>query len=93
MALRAYHRSLGGRRAPLVNGQTGDQRFFLGYARNWRSKSRPEWLRTRLISDSHSPEQYRTNGVVTNLDAFHGAFRLQPGDGLYKAPAERVRIW
>ncbi len=93
MALRAYHRSLGGRPAPVIDGQTGDQRFFLGYARNWRSKSRPEWLRTRLISDSHSPEQYRTNGVVTNLDAFHGAFRLQPGDELYKAPAERVRIW
>jgi predicted metalloendopeptidase len=93
MALRAYHRSLGGRPAPVVGGLTGDQRFFLGYARNWRSKSRPEWLRTRLISDSHSPEQYRTNGVVTNLDAFHEAFRLRPGDGLYKAPADRVRIW
>jgi predicted metalloendopeptidase len=93
MAYRAYERSLGGKAAPVKDGLTGAQRFFLGYARVWRAKSRPEWLRTRLQVDSHSPEQYRVNGVVTNLDAFHEAFGLKLGDGLYRAPAERVRIW
>lgn len=93
MALRAYERSLNGRAPAIQDGRTGQQRFFYGYARVWRSKSRPEWLRTRLISDSHSPEQYRVNGVVTNLDAFYDAFRLQPGDDMYKAPADRIKIW
>ncbi|MEB3329222.1 MAG: M13 family metallopeptidase [Candidatus Sericytochromatia bacterium] len=93
MAYRAYERSLGGKAAPVKDGLTGPQRFFLGYARVWRSKSRPEWLRTRLQTDSHSPEQYRVNGVLTNLDAFHQAFGLKPGDGMFKAASERVRIW
>lgn len=93
MAIKAYHLSLQGRMAPVQQGWTGDQRFFLGYARIWRSKSRPEWLKTRLLSDPHSPEQYRTNGVVTNVDAFYDAFGLKPDDRLYKAPEDRVRIW
>jgi predicted metalloendopeptidase len=93
MALRAYERSLHGRKSPVIDGRTGRQRFYFGYARVWRSKSRPEWLRTRLISDPHSPEQFRVNGIVTNLDSFHDAFKLQPGDDLYKAPADRIRIW
>jgi predicted metalloendopeptidase len=93
MALKAYQRSLGGKADVVKDGFTGAQRFFVGYARVWRSKSRPEWLKTRLATDPHSPEQYRINGVVTNLDAFHEAFGLKPGDGLYKKPEERVRIW
>jgi predicted metalloendopeptidase len=93
IAHRAYMRSLDGRPATRLDGFSASQRFFLGYARVWRSKSRPEWLRTRLMIDSHSPEEYRTNGVVTNLDAFHDAFNLKASDRLYKAPSERVRIW
>ncbi|MFN3431135.1 MAG: M13 family metallopeptidase [Candidatus Sericytochromatia bacterium] len=93
MALKAYRRSLAGKAAPAKDGMTADQRFFVGYARVWRSKSRPEWLKMRLSTDSHSPEQYRTNGVLTNLDAFYDAYGLKPGDKLYKSPEERVRIW
>ncbi|MNX87494.1 Neutral endopeptidase [compost metagenome] len=93
MALKAYHRSLGDRPAATLDGLTADQRFFYGYARVWRSKSREEWLKTRLLSDPHSPEQFRTNGVVTNLDAFYDAFGLKVGDKLFKRPEERIRIW
>jgi putative endopeptidase len=93
MALKAYRRSLSGKAAPAVDGLSADQRFFVGYARVWRSKSRPEWLKMRLSTDPHSPEQYRTNGVLTNLDAFYDAYGLKPGDKLYKSPEERVRIW
>jgi putative endopeptidase len=93
MALNAYHRSLHGRPAKVMGGLTGDQRFFLGFARVWRSKSRPEWMHTRLVGDPHSPEQFRTNGVVTNVDAFYDAFGLKAGDKLYKKPADRVHIW
>jgi predicted metalloendopeptidase len=93
MALRAYHLSLNGKAAPVLDGYTGDQRFFLGYARNWRSKDRPEWLKTRLVVDPHAPEQYRTDGVVTHIDAFYQAFGVQEGDKLYRSPSDRVRIW
>lgn len=79
--------------AAVVDGMSAPQRFFTGYARVWRSKTRPEWLKTRLLSDPHSPEQYRTNGVVTNLDVFYDAFGLKPTDKLYRAPGDRVRIW
>ena len=93
MALQAYRLSLGNKPAAVIDGWTGGQRFYLGYARNWRSKSRPEWLKTRLVIDSHSPEQYRINGVVTDLDTFYEAFDVKPGDGLYRKPEDRVRIW
>jgi putative endopeptidase len=93
MALAAYKRSLGGKPAKVIDGTTAEQRFFIGFARVWRSKSRPEWLRQRVTADPHSPEMYRTNGVVTNLDAFYEAFGLKPGDKLYKKPEDRVRIW
>jgi putative endopeptidase len=93
MALKAYHRSLGAQAPKVVDGLSADQRFFVGFARVWRSKSRPESLKMRLVADPHSPEQYRTNGVVTNMDAFYEAFDVQPGDRLYKKPEDRVRIW
>ena len=93
MAYQAYQLSLGGKPAPVVDGQTGAQRFVLGYARAWRSKSRDEYTKMRVTVDSHSPEQYRTNGVVTNLDAFHEAFGVQPGDKLYRKPEDRIRVW
>ena len=93
MAYRAYRMSLGGREAPVIAGLTGDQRFFLGFAQAWRTKHREEFLRQLLRTDSHSPGEYRTNGIVQHLDAFHEAFETAPGDGLWRAPEDRIRIW
>jgi putative endopeptidase len=93
LALDAYHASLRGRAAPVIDGLTGDQRVFLGWAQVWRQKIRDETLRQGLVSDPHSPARYRVNGVVRNIDAWYSAFQVQAGDELYVAPANRVRIW
>jgi predicted metalloendopeptidase len=93
VALRAYHISLNGKPAPIVGGFTGDQRFFLGYAQIWRFKSRDEALRNQLLTDAHSPGYYRAFVPLTNIDAFYAAFNLKPGDKLYRAPEDRVKIW
>ncbi|MEG3175554.1 M13-type metalloendopeptidase [Sphingomonas sp. RB3P16] len=92
VAYDAYHRSLGGKPAPVIDGMTGDQRFYLGYAQVWRSKFREPALRSQLLSDPHSPGRYRT-AEVRNVDAWYQAFGAQPGDALYLAPADRVRVW
>ena len=76
-----------------IGGFTGDQRFFLGYAQIWRFKSRDEALRNQLLTDSHSPGYYRAFVPLTNIDAFYTAFNLKPGDKLYRAPEDRVKIW
>jgi predicted metalloendopeptidase len=93
MAYKAYRLSLHGRPAPVIGGLTGDQRFFLAYAQMWRDKSRPEFLRDQLKSDSHSPAMYRINGAVRNMDAWYVAFDVGPGDKLYLPPSERVHMW
>jgi predicted metalloendopeptidase len=93
VALRAYHISLNGKPAPVIGGFTGDQRFFLGYAQIWRFKSRDEALRNQLLTDAHSPGLYRAFVPLTNIDAFYAAFNLKPGDKLYRAPDDRVKIW
>jgi putative endopeptidase len=93
VALDAYHHSLGDKPAPVIDGLTGDQRFFLGYAQSWRQKQTEDSLRQQLVSNPHSPAQYRVNGVVRNIDAWYGAFDVKPGDTLYLAPEDRVRIW
>ncbi|MEN8145523.1 MAG: M13 family metallopeptidase [Gemmatimonadota bacterium] len=93
MAYRAYKRSLGGEEAPVIDGFTGDQRFFLGWAQVWRRKYRSEELRRRLVTDPHSPSEYRTNGILANMPEFHEAFETREGDGMYQAPQERVKIW
>ncbi|HEX6037959.1 M13 family metallopeptidase [Longimicrobium sp.] len=93
IAYRAYHNSLQGRQAPRIGGFTGDQRFFLGYAQVWRSMAREQALRQQLLTDSHSPGMYRTNGVLANLPAFYEAFNVRPGDRMYLAPEQRVKIW
>jgi len=93
VALRAYHISLNGKPAPVIGGFTGDQRFFLGYAQIWRFKSRDEALRNQLLTDAHSPGYYRAFVPLTNIDTFYTAFNLKPGDKLYRAPEERVKIW
>ena len=92
VAYDAYHRSLGGKPAPVIGGMTGDQRFYLGYAQVWRNKFREPALRSQLLSDPHSPGPFRT-AEVRNVDAWYAAFGAQPGDALYLAPADRVRVW
>ena len=93
VAHEAYRLALGKHRAPLLEGRTGEQRFFLAYAQLWRELQRDELLRNRVLTDPHSPSQYRVNGVVRNLDAWYAAFGVTPNDALYLAPAERVHIW
>jgi putative endopeptidase len=93
LAYRAYKLSLGGRPAPVIDGYTGDQRFFLAYAQVWRGKVRDEQARQFLVTDPHSPPQYRVNGIVRNFDEWYRAFGVQPGDKLYLPPEQRVRIW
>ena len=80
-------------RAPVIGGLTGDQRFFLAFAQAWRSKVREGAARSRALTDPHSPPFFRVNGVVRNVDAWYTAFNVKPGDKLYLAPADRVRIW
>jgi putative endopeptidase len=93
MAYQAYHRSLDGKPAPVLGGLSGDQRFFLAYAQIWRSKSREGAMREQVLSDVHSPEIFRTNGAVRNMDAWYAAFDVQPGQKLYLDPKDRVTIW
>ena len=93
MAYTAYHMSLKGKPAPVIDGLTGDQRFFLAWAQVWKEKMREEALVNQIKSNPHSPPQYRINGVVRNVDAWYTAFNVKPGDKLYLAPADRVHIW
>ncbi len=93
VALDAYHRSLGGKEAPVIDGLTGDQRFFLAYAQVWRAKARDDALRSQVATDPHSPARYRTIAPIRNLDAWYAAFNIQPGDSMYIPPEQRVRIW
>ncbi|WJY19399.1 M13 family metallopeptidase [Alteriqipengyuania flavescens] len=93
LAYRAYQLSLNGEEAPVIDGLTGDQRFFLAWAQVWRAMQREEIGRQRLQVDPHSPEEYRVNGVVRNIDAWYDAFGVTPDDELYLPPEERVKIW
>ncbi len=93
VALKAYKLSLAGQPAPEIDGFTGDQRFFLGWAQVWRRKYRDEELLKRLVTDPHSPSEFRTNGPASNIAGFYDAFGVKPGDRMYRAPTERVKIW
>jgi putative endopeptidase len=93
MAYRAYKRSLKGKEAPVIDGFTGEQRFFIGYAMSRKGKYKQESIISRLASDPHSPLEFRVNGVYRNLAEFHQAFDVKPGDGMYLAPEDRVQIW
>jgi putative endopeptidase len=93
MALEAYHASLHGAKAPVIDGFTGDQRVFLGWAQVWAGKMTPEAIRNLTTSDPHSYRKFRTNGVVRNIDGWYSSFNVKPGDALYVAPDKRVRIW
>ena len=93
IAYKAYELSLAGKKSPVIDGLTGEQRFFLGWAQCWRQKMRPEEIRRRVATDPHSPDEFRCNQVVRNLDEFYRAFDVNVEDALYLPPEERVRIW
>jgi len=93
VALDAYHASLAGQPAPVIDGLTGDQRFFLADAQVWREKAREDALRQQVQTDPHSPPRFRILGPLRNVDAWYQAFNVQPGDKLYIAPEHRARIW
>ena len=88
----AYKASLNGKPAPVINGLTGDQRFFIAYAQSWATKMREETLRQRIATDGHSPGNFRAL-TVRNIDAWYPAFNVQSGQKLYLAPAKRVKVW
>ena len=93
IALSAYHRSLEGKPAPVIDSFTGDQRFFIGFAQVWRGSNSPQSLRVRLRTDPHSPEHFRCNVPVSNLTAFYEAFGIKQGDSMYRPPQDRVEVW
>ncbi|KUI00744.1 M13 family metallopeptidase [Mycobacterium sp. IS-3022] len=93
IALLAYRLSLGDREAPVIDGLTGEQRVFYGWAQVWRAKSRDAEAIRRLAIDPHSPPEFRCNGVIRNMDAFYDAFDVTEDDALYLEPERRVRIW
>ena len=94
VAYHAYrHGHLRGAEDQPIDGITGDQRFFLGWAQAWRALIRDEALRNQVLTDPHSPSIYRCNGTVRNMDTWYAAFDVQPGEALYLAPADRVTIW
>ncbi|MBT2747676.1 MULTISPECIES: M13 family metallopeptidase [unclassified Lysobacter] len=92
IAYMAYRKSLGGKQAPVIDGLSGDQRFFLAYAETWRSKIRDAALRQRILTDGHAPAAQRAQ-TVRNIDAWYDAWGAKPGEKLYLAPADRIRIW
>ena len=91
-ALDAYHASLNGHEAPVINGLTGDQRFFIAYAQTWATKMRDAALRARIATDGHAPGQYRAL-TVRNLDAWYSTFNVQQGQTLFLTPEQRVHVW
>ena len=93
IAYDGYKLSLNGKEAPVIDGLTGDQRFFLAYAARWKGICRPETERLLLQSDGHSLNEYRVNGIVRNMDEWYAAFDVTKDDALYLKPEDRVRVW
>ena len=93
VALDAYHASLGGQPAPVLDGLSGEQRFFLADAQVWRAKQREDSVRSQVTTDPHSPSRFRIIGPLRNVEAWYQAFSVAPGDKLYIAPVHRARIW
>ncbi len=93
IAYKAYKIALAGKPAPVIDGLSGDQRFFYGFAQAWRSKQRPQATLEQIKSDPHSPEEFRVNGTVRNHPAFYSTFGVKPGDTMYLSPDKRVSIW
>lgn len=93
IAYKAYKASLNGKEAPVIDGLTGDQRFFMGYAQIWRSKIVEKSMRNRVATDPHSPGEFRALGSLSNMNEFYEAFDVKEGDAMYIAPEKRVKIW
>jgi putative endopeptidase len=93
ISLQAYHVSLNGKKAPVLDGYTGDQRYFLGFAQIWRGKYRDGAMRQQVLSNPHSPPHWRVVGPTRNIDAWYKAFDVKPGDKYYLAPDRRVHLW
>ncbi len=90
---KAYHISLGGKPAPVLDGYTGDQRLFLSVGQIWRSKYREGALRAQILSNEHAPAHFRPLGATRNIDAWYDAFDVKPGDKYYLPPDQRVHLW
>jgi putative endopeptidase len=93
IALKAYHISLAGRPAPKIDGYTGDQRFYLSYGQIWRTKMRDGALRQQVLSNEHSPGQFRAIGATRNQNEWYDAFDVKPGGKYYLPPDQRVHLW
>ncbi len=93
IAYKAYKASLNGKKLPVIDGLTGDQRFFMGYAQIWRSKIVEKSMRNRVATDPHSPGEFRALGSLSNMNEFYQAFDVKEGDAMYIAPEKRVKIW
>ncbi len=93
IALQAYHASLNGKKAPVLNGFSGDQRFFLAFAQVWRGKYTDAAMRQQVLTNPHSPPHWRAVGPERNVDAWYEAFGVKPGDKMYLAPDQRVKLW
>jgi predicted metalloendopeptidase len=93
IAYKAYLKSLGDKPAPVLDGYTGEQRFFIGFAQAFQHKAREAQARQQVKTDTHSPALFRVNGTLSNVDGFYNAFDVRPGDALYRAPQARVTIW
>ncbi|BDY04765.1 M13-type metalloendopeptidase [Ferrimonas sp. YFM] len=93
IAYKAYKMSLEGKEAPVMDGLTGDQRFFIGWGQIWRGKYKEQALRNRVATDPHSPSQFRANGPLSNMDEFYTQFEVKEGDAMYLPPEKRVKIW
>jgi len=93
IAYKAYKASLSGKEAPVIDGLTGEQRFFMGYAQIWRSKIVEKSMRNRVATDPHSPGEFRALGSLSNMSEFYEAFDVKEGDAMYIAPENRVKIW
>ncbi|MGH6876392.1 MAG: M13-type metalloendopeptidase, partial [Rhizomicrobium sp.] len=93
ISYKAYHIALGGKEAPVRDGFTGDQRYFLSFGQIWRAKYRDGALRDQLLSNPHSPAEFRADGATRNLDAWYKAFDVTPGQKYYLAPDNRVHLW
>ena len=93
VAYEAFKMTHQGQSNEKMDGFTPDQRFFLGWAQVWRNNTLPQTAAQLLLTDTHSPGEYRTIGPIVNMDAWYKAFNVQPGDKLYKKPEERIVIW
>jgi putative endopeptidase len=93
IAYKAYEISLNGKAAPVIDGFSGAQRFFMGWAQSWRGKYRPEEVRRRIATDPHSPDEFRCNQVIANLTEFYQAFDVKESDKHFMPADQRVRIW